>query len=115
MSPPIHYTVYTNTDCLMHLFSILYILACGSHEHTHVELPEGDATIGEELYIVSCSGCHNADGLGGYGGPNLLGHPEDHIVDYVQNGKGNMPAFPDYTKQDLADIIAHIRVLEESD
>ena len=48
-------------------------------------------------------------------GPNLLGHPEDHIVDYVQNGKGNMPAFPDYTDQDLADIIAHIRVLEESD
>lgn len=99
----------------MQMLSFLYILACGGHEHPTVELPEGDATIGEELFVESCSGCHNADGQGGYGGPNLLGHPDDHIVDYVQNGQGNMPSFPDYTDQDLADIIAHIRELEESD
>ena len=42
-------------------------------------------------------------------------HKFKEETNYVQNGKGNMPAFPDYTDQDLADIIAHIRELEESD
>ena len=44
----------------MQMLSFLYILACGGHDHPTVELPEGDATIGEELFVESCSGCHNA-------------------------------------------------------
>ena len=92
------------------LWSLLF--ACG-HEHDHVHLPDGNSESGEELYTPSCSGCHGAEGTGGYGGPDLLNQTDDHIADYVWNGSGNMPAFPDFSEQDLADIIAHIRVLEE--
>ena len=67
------------------------------------------------LFTQSRSGCHGADGTGGYGGPDLLGQTTDHIADYIWNGKGNMPAFPDYTDQDVADIITHIRVLEDGE
>ena len=99
---------------------LTYLLACGDghdhdHDHDHFDLPTGDAEVGEPLFTQSCSGCHGADGTGGYGGPDLLGQTTDHIADYIWNGKGNMPAFPDYTDQDVADIIAHIRVLEENE
>ena len=97
---------------------ITYLVACGDghdHDHDHYDLPTGDAEAGEVLYTHSCSGCHGTDGAGGYGGPYLLGQTTDHIAEYIWNGKGDMPAFPDYTDQDIADIIAHIRVLEENE
>ena len=93
------------------------ILGCGEHkhdqDHDHIDLPQGDQVKGEELFTPACSGCHGADGTGGYGGTYILGQPDAHIADYIWNGQGNMPAFPDFTDQDVADIIAHIRYLEE--
>ncbi len=91
-----------------------FLFACG-HEHPETTLPKGDPVLGEELYELSCSGCHGLDGAGGYGGPNLLDQTDDHIADFIQNGEGNMPAFPDFTNQDIADVIAHIRTLEGSE
>lgn len=88
-------------------------LACGNQDDN--TLPQGDPVKGEELFTQSCSGCHGADGTGGYGGPYMLGLTEDSIADYIWNGNGNMPAFPDYSEQDVADIIAHIRELEENE
>ena len=105
------------------LFALM--LACDEHSHDHdhdhdhdhsqIDLPDGDPAKGEDMFTQSCSGCHGADGTGGYGGPYMLGMPDDHIADYIWNGKGNMPAFPDYSDQDVADIIAHIRELEENE
>ena len=99
--------------------TLLLTLILGCREHKHdpnhddIDLPQGDTVKGEELFTPSCSGCHGSDGTGGYGGPYILGQSEVHIADYIWNGQGNMPAFPDFTDQDVADIIAHIQYLEE--
>ena len=97
---------------------LAYLLGCGGghdHDHDHFDLPSGDADSGNALFTHACSGCHGANGTGGYGGPYLLGQTTEHIADYIWNGKGNMPAFPNYTDQDIADIVAHIRFLEENE
>ena len=92
---------------------IVLTFACGNQDDT--TLPKGDPVTGEELFTQSCSGCHGIDGTGGRAGPYMLGLPADQIADYIWNGKGNMPAFPDYSDQDVANIIAHIRELEENE
>lgn len=96
---------------IVSLFLCIGLVACG-HEHSDVTLPDGNAETGAEMFTQSCSGCHGSDGTGGYGGPSLLGQTDDHIADYIWNGEGSMPAFPDFSEQDIADIIAHIRTLE---
>ncbi len=78
----------------------------------------GDPAIGETLF-AACAGCHGADGTGGIdiGGtpsadltvkvPSLT---DDELADRIMNGFGTaMPA--QYTdSQDVADVIAHLRL-----
>ena len=53
----------------------ILILGCGEHkhDHDHIDLPQGDQVKGEELFTPACSGCHGADGTGGYRDTSILG------------------------------------------
>ena len=103
------------------LFSLF--LACGdkshshSHSHSHDEediahIQELDADLekGEELYSRNCSGCHGVNAEGG-NGPELVGEDLGHFVHAIQEGSGSMPAFPDLTDQDIADIYGYVQSL----
>ena len=94
---------------------------------------EGDAVAGETLFQSTCSACHGPDGKGL---PNLgkdftgsefvKGQSDDELVAFIKVGrpvsdpanttnvdmppKGGNPALSD---QDLIDVVAYIRTLQE--
>lgn len=98
-----------------------------------VAAPAGDATAGEGKFVATCSACHGSDAKGL---PNLgkdmtisefiKGSTDAELLAFIKVGrsvsdpanttgvdmppKGGNPALSD---QDLADIIAYIRTLEE--
>ena len=97
------------------LFSLF--LACGDHSHSHdeedaahIEALDADLETGEEIYSGNCSGCHGANAEGG-NGPELVGVDLAHFVHVIQDGSGSMPAFPDLTDQDIADIYGYVQSL----
>ncbi len=91
---------------------ILIAAAC-QPEPTGQELIEQ----GEEVYTVSCSRCHQPDGMGVdpvY--PELAGNAfvtvrEPHrVVDVVVNGRGGMPPFRDaLSREEIAAVVSYIR------
>ena len=97
------------------IFLTLFGCAEHNHEHDHdhdISLPDGDEENGESLYASRCSGCHGsfADGASA---PSILYMEDVHFVEAIQEGIGNMPAFPDLSSEDIADIIAFVRTLED--
>ncbi len=72
---------------------------------------QGDETGGEALFASSCSGCHGVDGDSGTA-PMLSAKvpdaSDDHIVDVMINGIGNM-APVSLENQEAADILAFLR------
>lgn len=87
-------------------------VACGT---TTTDLPAGDATAGQDLYTTNCETCHGADAKSGSAGENLVGEvgEQSEFISAIQNGKDNgaMPAFPELSDQDIADIIAYVETL----
>jgi mono/diheme cytochrome c family protein len=70
----------------------------------------GDEANGQVLYDANCAGCHGASADGG-SGPSLLGEDLGEFLEVVPNGEGSMPAFPDMSDQDIADIYAFVQTL----
>lgn len=71
-------------------------------------------TQGEELYEQHCAVCHQPQGEGVAGSfPALSGNAnlEDLslIVTNIHQGKGNMPAFPDLTAEEIAALATYVR------
>ncbi len=81
---------------------------------TEVEVPEGDAAAGKDLFGSSgCGGCHTLADAGASGavGPNLdeLKPAAAAVYDIVSNGRGSMPAFSgQLDEQQIADIAAYV-------
>ena len=79
-----------------------------------VEVPEGDAAAGAEVFAsAGCGGCHTlADaGTSGNVGPNLDETQPDaaKVYDRVLNGQGAMPSFKDQlSEQQIADVTAYV-------
>jgi mono/diheme cytochrome c family protein len=75
----------------------------------------GDPQRGRALYAERCLICHGAEGRGGPRGVNLVGrhvlHRSPEFVEAVRAGRGGMPAFPETTDTEVADILAHLRSL----
>lgn len=70
----------------------------------------------EEVFLESCSACHQAEGTGVPGAfPALKGNgfvlgPADPVIMTVLKGRGGMPAFKDeLTDEQLAGAISYIR------
>lgn len=81
---------------------------------TEIEVPEGDAAAGKDLFGSSgCGGCHTLADAGASGavGPNLddLKPTAAAVYDIVTNGRNAMPAFSgQLDEQQIADVAAYV-------
>jgi len=93
--------------------------------------PAGDATAGERVFRdAGCDSCHAVNGKGGGPGPDLSGmgshHPPEYFIESILNpdavlvegpgyidpqGHSTMPAYPDLTLAQLADVVAYVQSL----
>src|ERR1700728_244062 len=90
------------------------ILALLSTAALHAQQP------GAAIFAANCAGCHGADGRGGEHAPNIATAPEvQHLMDrelaaiirYGISGAG-MPAFSSLKPQEVADVVAWLRILQ---
>ena len=126
---------------ILMIFLALFLVACGGGDSGAAEepaeevasIPEGDAAAGDGKFQATCSACHGPDAKGL---PNLgkdmttsefiKGSSDAELLAFIKVGrsvsdpanttnvdmppKGGNPALSD---EDLADIIAFMRTLEE--
>ena len=74
----------------------------------------GDAARGEPLYsdTFNCYACHGFDAQSGERRLVPLNYTQEGFITFVQSSPlPNMPAFPDASAQQLADIYAYIRTI----
>ncbi len=88
-------------------------LGCVNERVQDIATLEGDLTSGKVIYDGSCAGCHGKDGRGS-GPVDLLEDPDgpdEEFIEIILYGEGNMPAYADQLDdQEIADVVAHIRV-----
>ena len=82
----------------------------GDDENTSILALTGDEINGEVLYDANCAACHGTSAEGA-SGPAIYDEDDHDFVEAIQEGEGSMPAFPDLSDQDIADIIAFVRTL----
>jgi quinoprotein glucose dehydrogenase len=71
------------------------------------------ATAGKRLYNENaCSSCHGSDRSGSNGLPSLLNlskrRNEQYVADLLKTGKGQMPSFPNLSKEDVDALLAFL-------
>src|SRR5688572_1294384 len=74
----------------------------------------GDAVRGQPLYAdtFNCYACHGFDAQSGERRLVPLNYTQEGFITFVQSSPlPNMPAFPDASAQQLADIYAYIRTI----
>jgi mono/diheme cytochrome c family protein len=74
----------------------------------------GDAARGQPLFAdtFNCYACHGFDAQSGERRLLPMNYTQDGFITFVQNSPlPNMPAFPDASAQQLADIYAYIRTI----
>jgi len=74
----------------------------------------GDAARGQPLFsdTFNCYACHGFDAQSGERRLVPLNYTQEGFITFVQNSPlPNMPAFPDASPQQLADIFAYIRTI----
>lgn len=74
----------------------------------------GDAARGEPLFAdtFNCYACHGFDAQSGERRLLPMNYTQEGFITFVQNSPlPNMPAFPDASAQQLADIYAYIRTI----
>jgi mono/diheme cytochrome c family protein len=74
----------------------------------------GDAARGKPLFAdtFNCYACHGFDAQSGERRLVPLNYTQEGFITFVQNSPlPNMPAFPDASPQQLADIYAYIRTI----
>jgi mono/diheme cytochrome c family protein len=74
----------------------------------------GDAARGEPLYAdtFNCYACHGFDAQSGERRLVPLTYTQEGFITFVQSSPlPNMPAYPDASAQELADIYAYVRTI----
>jgi mono/diheme cytochrome c family protein len=92
---------------------LLFLMACEEDDDSKSSVLSGltgDEANGEILYDANCAGCHGASAEGA-SGPAIYNEDDDDFVEAIQEGEGSMPAFPDLSGQNIADIIAFVDTL----
>ena len=96
------------------IFVLVFLLGLGSLATLQAQPP------GAAIFASNCAGCHGADGRGGEHAPNIATAPEvQHLMDrelagiirYGISGAG-MPAFSSLKQQEVADVVAYLRILQ---
>jgi cytochrome c len=69
------------------------------------------------LYNKLCASCHGISGDGKAGNPSLgaSGLNSEQIIQLIQLGKGNMPAFPNIEEPELSNLVQYIQELTLND
>jgi cytochrome c oxidase cbb3-type subunit III len=75
---------------------------------------------GAAVFAANCAGCHGADGRGGEHAPNIATTPEvqrlsdGELTGIITHGIGGagMPAFSFFQPQQVADVVAYLRLLQ---
>ena len=79
-----------------------------------VQTVVGDAARGKPLFAdtFNCYACHGFDGQSGERRLVPLNYTQEGFITFVQSSPlPNMPAYPDASAQQLADIYAYIRTI----
>jgi ubiquinol-cytochrome c reductase cytochrome c subunit len=84
----------------------------------NVDPERGDLASGARLYQLNCAACHVASGAGAaIGGdriaPSLMDATPTEVGEAVLIGPGAMPVFGSFTDQDIDDVAAYVRDLQE--
>jgi mono/diheme cytochrome c family protein len=78
----------------------------------------GDAERGARLYAGRCASCHGADARGNIG-LCLVGRPllyrASKFAETVRSGRAKMPAQPETSATEVADLLAHLRRLHAAE
>jgi mono/diheme cytochrome c family protein len=85
-----------------------------SAQQTASQAVVGDAARGEPLFsdTFNCYACHGFDAQSGERRLVPLNYTQEGFITFVQSSPlPNMPAFPDASPQQLADIYAYIRTI----
>jgi len=95
-------------------------LACGDNTDwaskgpTGEQYPQAELSLGEAVYIDTCSACHGRNGSGNFG-PELVGKGHKYSYDEQRNlvarGRRSMPGFgASLTDAEIDAVVAYIRV-----
>ena len=96
------------------IFVLVVLLGWGSLARMQAQPP------GAAIFASNCAGCHGADGRGGEHAPNIAtAHEVQHLMDrelagiirYGISGAG-MPAFSSLKGQEVAEVVAYLRILQ---
>ena len=77
-------------------------------------LSGGDRASGERLYNAMCASCHGGRGEGTPAGSDMStvpGMSNQELWDVIVYGTDGMPAYPELTDRDVADLIAWMNEL----
>ncbi len=70
------------------------------------QVRQGGARSATVLYAHNCASCHGAMGQGQNGYPSLrqTGLSEEQIARIITNGRGEMPAFPHFSSEEISNL-----------
>ena len=93
------------------LWVVLLCMACQDTRAPGNEqaLSSGNKAAGEQLYVAMCASCHGERGEGTPAGSALYMVPEmsnGELWDVIIYGTDGMPAYPQLSDIDVADLIA---------
>jgi mono/diheme cytochrome c family protein len=90
------------------------LMSLSSSAQQETQAVAGDAARGKPLFsdTFNCYACHGFDAQSGERRLVPMNYTQEGFITFVQNSPlPNMPAFPDASAQQLADIYAYIRTI----
>lgn len=107
---------------------VIAVVATGGDSVSGDVAGRGNPVVGEVVFAGACAACHGVEGVGTDVGPPLVheyyrpGHHADAAFTLaIRNGAqphhwdfGAMPPQPGLTDQDIADVTAYVRQIQEA-
>ncbi|MFV9673262.1 MAG: c-type cytochrome [Acidimicrobiia bacterium] len=107
---------------------VIAVVATGGGSVSGEVVGQGNPVAGKVVFEGTCAACHGVEGVGTEAGPPLVhayyrpGHHADGAFTLaIRNGVqphhwnfGAMPPQPDLSDQDIADVTAYVRQIQEA-